>query len=277
LLTIVGADAAYAERHPGADVTARRAVNFMIQDRRNPGSLYGSLRLARENARAVRDRISKPMWEGINELWLYTEQRLQGGAVLEQVDDFLYMVRKEVALFHGLTVNTMMRGQAFAFYLLGTFIERADMTARLLDVKYHLLLPDTSMVGSALDYYQWAALLKSISGFEAYRRHYHATFRPVDVADFVLFEQDFPRSLAFSVERMAQALEQLDAPAAGAPSQVALHRLRTMLADINAESVFTTGLHEFLTEFLDAVDALNVALQTDYFESYLGTEEECVT
>jgi uncharacterized alpha-E superfamily protein len=188
------------------------------------------------------------------------------------IDDFLSVVRKEVALFHGLTVNTMMRGQAFAFYLLGTFMERADMTSRLLDVKYHLLLPDSSMIGSALDYYQWAALLKSISGFEAYRRQYHATFRPVDVAEFVLFERDFPRSLAFSVERMAQALGQLDGGATNSASHLALQQLQVMLTDRSAEGVFSSGLHEFLDEFLAGIAAFHDSLQSDYFESYLGTE-----
>ena len=276
VLTIVGADTAYAERHPGAEVTARRAINFMLQDRSNPGSLYASLRGARENARAVRDRISRAMWEAINELWLYTEQRMHGGASLEAVDDFLHMVRKEVALFHGLTVNTMMRGQPFAFYLLGTFVERADMTARLLDVKYHLLLPDASMIGSALDYYQWAALLKSLSGFEAYRRKYHATFRPIDVADFVLFEPEFPRSLAFSVERMAQALEQLDERSAATRAASSLDKIQSLLGEHTAAGVFNLGLHEFLEQVLAAIAEFNTALQVDYFEAYLGTKE-CVT
>jgi len=275
VLTIVGADAAYAERHPGADVTARRAINFMIQDRNNQGSLYASLRLARENARAVRDRISRAMWEAINELWLYTDQRMHGGPSLELVDDFLYMVRKEVALFHGLTVNTMMRGQPFAFYLLGTFVERADMTARLLDVKYHLLLPDASMVGSALDYYQWAALLKSLSGFEAYRRKYHATFRPIDVAEFVLFETEFPRSLAFSVERMAQALAQLTEDQSATRAGQALQRIQSLLAGHTAAAIFNIGLHEFLEQFLAAIAEFNQALQVDYFEAYLGVNK-CV-
>src|SRR4029077_20859102 len=118
-------------------------------------------------------------------------------------------VRNGVARFHGLTSNTMMRGEGWSFYLLGTFLERADMTARILDVKYHLLLPDIAMVGSPLDYYQWAALLKSLSGFEAFRRKYHAGLRPVDIAAFVVFERDFPRSLRFSVERMEHALREI--------------------------------------------------------------------
>jgi uncharacterized alpha-E superfamily protein len=272
LLAIVGADVGYAERHPGTDITARRAIQFMVQDRSNPGSLHASLQSARENARAVRDRISRAMWEGINELWLYAEQRLHDGPGSDSMDDFLSLVRREVALFHGQTVNTMMRGQPFAFYLLGTFVERADMTARLLDVKYHLLLPDVSMVGSALDYYQWAALLKSISGFEAYRRKYH-TLRPLDVAEFVLFDAEFPRSLAFSIERMVQALAQLNEPVNASRSNAALERLRGMLIGHTAESIFEAGLHEFLEEFLAAIATFNEGLQTDYFEAYLGTKE----
>ena len=169
LLASAAARRPYAERYDGAEVTA--GARHPVHDPRsapNPNAIRTSLRLARENARVVRDRISKEMWEAINELWLRTVDR-QRRALAARARRRLYAeVRNGVARFHGLTVSTMMRGEAFGFYLLGTCLERADMTARILDVKYHLLLPDVSMVGSPLDYYQWAALLKSLSGFEAY-------------------------------------------------------------------------------------------------------------
>jgi uncharacterized alpha-E superfamily protein len=182
----------------------------------------------------------------------------------------------EVARFHGLTSSTMMRGEAYGFYLLGTFVERADMTARILDVKYHILLPDATMVGSPLDYYQWAALLKSLSGFEAYRRKYHTGMRPIDVAQHAIFEGDFPRSLQFAVDRIQRALEMISTSTADNPSHQAVGRLRAHLEHHSAEIVLREGFHEFLQGFLGQMAALNAALQVDYFAAHFGAEP-CTT
>jgi uncharacterized alpha-E superfamily protein len=132
------------------------------------------------------------------------------------------------------------------------------------------------MVGSPLDYYQWAALLKSLSGFEAYRRKYHTGMRPIDVAQHAIFEGDFPRSLQFAVGRIQQALEMIDAAAADSPSRVAVRRLLTHLAHHSAEIVLREGFHEFLQGFLERTAALNAALQVDYFAAHIGVEP-CAT
>ena len=234
------------------------------------------MRLARENARAVRDRISKEMWEALNELWLLSERQLRQPLLPERAPGYYADVRNGVARFHGVTASTMMRGEAFGFYLLGTFLERADMTARIVDVKYHLLLPDVSMVGSPLDYYQWAALLKSLSGFEAYRRKHQSGLRPVDFAEFVIFEPDFPRSLRFSVERMRGALASVGLPGADSRTAAAIEALRQHVEEVSAEEVFQLGLHEYLQEFLTRIGELHDAVATDYFEVRIG-EIECAT
>jgi uncharacterized alpha-E superfamily protein len=142
-------------------------------------------------------------------------------------------------------------------------------------VKYHLLLPDASMVGSPLDYYQWAALLKSMSGFEAYRRK-HPSLRPEDVADFVILDPDFPRSLRFAVDRMAQALGSIGSPRADSPSAAAVGELSDLLGKASAESLFEQGLHEFLGRFLAGVSALHEAVRGEYLEAYLG-DAACAT
>jgi uncharacterized alpha-E superfamily protein len=224
----------------------------------------------------VRDRISKEMWQGMNELWLIVDTRLKSPLPPERAGAFYTVVRNEVARFHGLTSSTMMRGEAYGFYLLGTYLERADMTARILDVKYHILLPDAAMVGSPLDYYQWAALLKSLSGFEAYRRKYHTGMRPIDVAQHAIFEGDFPRSLQFAVDRIQRALEMIGAPAAGSQSRDAVEHLAALLAHHSAEIVLREGFHEFLRGFLGHITTLNAALQADYFAVHFGTEP-CAT
>jgi uncharacterized alpha-E superfamily protein len=276
LLAICGNEAAFSETYSAAPVTANRVIQFLTQQRSNPNAIRTSLRLARENARVVRDRISKEMWEAMNQMWLQVDRQLGGPLLPERAAGFYSEVRSGVARFHGITVSTMMRGQPFGFYLLGTFLERADMTARILDVKYHLLLPDLTMVGSPLDFYQWAALLKSISGFEAFRRAYHAGLRPIDVAQFVVFEPDFPRSLRFALDRIKQAIDDLEGHASDSQTAVCLQRLLDHLKSTSAEQVFKRGLHEFLEDFLDGTRELSDALAMRYFEAYLG-DEPCST
>jgi uncharacterized alpha-E superfamily protein len=271
LLAICGHEGGYERTYGTAGVTSPRAIQFMTAERRNPGSIRNCLRLARENARVVRDRISKEMWECVNELWLRSENRLERPLAA----DYYRLLRDEVGRFHGQTSSTMMRGEAFGFYLLGFFLERADMTARIVDVKYHLLLPDLALVGSALDYYQWAALLKSMSGFEPYRRKYHQ-LRPLDVAEFVILDPDFPRSLRFCVDRMEQALASIGSRRPDSEAIRAIGALREVLEKNTAESLFDQGLHEFLDLFLQKVSALHGALQDEYFEAHLG-ERACVT
>jgi uncharacterized alpha-E superfamily protein len=265
LLGIGGHEEAFAASTDGAPITAERTIRFMTRERSNPSSIRSSLRAARENARVVRDRISKEMWEAINEMWLELGRDLDDSDAPTRSPALYAEVRRGVARFHGLTGSTMMRGKAFGFYLLGTMLERADMSARILDVKYHLLLPDVSMVGSSLDYYQWAALLKSLSGFEAYRRRHHAGLRPADVAEFAIFERDFPRSLRFCAAQMRDALREIggeEGRCAGAVADVL-----ALLESGEAAQVFASGLHEFLRRFLERVAALNEALVAEYFDA----------
>ena len=190
-----------------------------------PGSIRNSLRSARENARVVRDRISKEMWEAMNELWLAASEPPQDATHSGTGGALLLPGAREVGRFHGVTLNSMMRGEAFSFYTLGTFLERTDMTARIMDVKYHLLLPELSMVGSPLDYYQWVALLKSLSGFEAFRRRYQTGLRPLDIAGFIIFDADFPRSLRFRVDRLSGAAAKNRQPGPESVSDGALQGL----------------------------------------------------
>jgi uncharacterized alpha-E superfamily protein len=277
LLSIGASEDLYAKCYGGAPITARRTIQFVTTERENPSSIRNSLRDARENARVVRDRISKEMWEAMNELWLRLDRQFTSPLTAERAPAVYAEVRNGVARFHGLTGSTMMRGEAYGFYVLGSVVERADMTARIFDVKYHLLLPDLSMVGSPLDYYQWAALLKSLSGFEAYRRRYHSGLQPVDVAEFVIFEREFPRSLRFCAQQMRDALAAVGAPGgAASPSLARAETVLALLEDNSAESIFTRGLHEFLSEFLDRVAELHEALVSEYFAAYLG-EGSCST
>jgi len=273
LLTITGMEELFEEGAGSGSVTAESAIRFMTQERSNPGAIRASLRLARENARVVRDRISKEMWESINDFWLRLDSYLDRPLEINKALDFFVFVGQEVARFHGVTVGTMMRGEPFSFYILGTFLERSDMTARILDVKYHTLLPDLSLVGTPLDYYQWKVLLETLSALEAYRRHFHSGLRPVDIAEFVINEETFPRSLRFASDRMCDALHTIGCRPEDCQVRDAIASLQEMLLGFSAEEVVVKiGLHEFLDQYLERIAVLNEAIAHDYFEAYLGVE-----
>jgi len=271
LLNIVGADELYPQRYPDKRVTVQRVIHLLTQEKDNPGSLYNSLRLARENARVVRDRISNEMWEAINEFWLFVDKHLKTTLQPWRAAEFYSYVHREVATFFGLAQSTMMRGEAYGFTVLGSLQERADMTARILDVRYHLLLPDLSLVGSPLDYYQWGALLKSLSGFESYRRMYQSGIRPIDVVEFVVLNPDFPRSLTYCLDGIERALDRIDSMPAGAVPE-AMRNLRGHLDGATPQGILDQGLHEYLDSFLALLAELTVALQGDYFEAHLGDD-----
>ena len=264
ILQITSSEPLYADQYGDAGISTPRVLQFICAGRTNGNSIRNCLRLFRENARVARDRISKEMWEAVNEIWMSFNDRLKGPLTAERAGSIFVELRNQVARFNGLVASTMMRGEAYAFYQLGGCLERADMTARILDVKYHIILPDLSMVGSALDYYQWAALLKSLSGFEAFRRSYHSDFMPADVAEFVVLNRDFPRSIVFSVERMGAALQII-----GLDDKEATRDEFTRLSEIvetTSGEIFTEGLHEFLQRLLDHIGTFHSAVAEDFFQ-----------
>ena len=265
ILEINSALPCYIEQYGDDSITTQRVLQFICGGRTNPSSIRSRLRLFRENARVARDRISKEMWEAVNEIWLLFNERLAGTITPEKASSLFIELRNQVARFNGLVTATMMRGEAYSFYQVGGCVERTDMTARILDVKYHLILPRVDMVGSALDYYQWAALLKSLSGFEAFRRTHHTGFDPVSVVDFVIFEKDFPRSIAFSADRTAAALLSVGLENKE-QTERALAAILSLIAQESGESVFGVGLHEFIEKLLSLLADLHGALLHDFFQ-----------
>ena len=170
-------------------------IEFLTFDHRNPNSIAASLYAARENARSVRERISVEMWEQINKLYLkIKDSDAQQAALKEDPREFFVEIIRECQLFHGITASTISRSEAWHFGRLGTFLERADKTSRLLDVKYHILLPNVDTVGSPIDLIQWAALLKSVSAYSIYRKEY-GIISPENVIEFLVLGRKFPRSI----------------------------------------------------------------------------------
>ena len=264
ILEITAALPQYVELYGDDAITTQRVLQFVCGGRTNNNSIRTCLRLFRENARVARDRISKEMWEAVNEIWMGFNERLKGQLTAERAGSLFVELRNQVARFNGLVASTMMRGEAHAFSQLGGAVEQADMTARILDVKYHIILPDLSMVGSALDYYQWAALLKSLSGFEAFRRCYHSGFMPADVAEFVVLNPDFPRSIVFLVQRMEAALAIIGMEGKEA-TRFGLDNLSAMVTT-TALGIFNEGLHEYLERLILGIARLHAALAEDFFQ-----------
>src|SRR5947207_11490551 len=181
----------------------------MMLDSANPSSVYSGLRAARESARSVRGAITSEMYEDLNSAWIemrrYDYGRIEAGGF----SDFFDWVKMRSHLFRGVTFGTMLRDEAYHFIRLGTHIERADNTARILDTKYHILLPSTADVGGAVDYYQWSALLRSVSGFESYRKIYSDVITPRRVAELLVLREDMPRSLHACLNLIHDTLEVL--------------------------------------------------------------------
>src|ERR1051325_738430 len=184
---------AYYERYPA--LAAENVLRLRALGPATSSSIFSCLRAARESARSVRGAITSEMYEDLNSAWLEIRQFDFARVQAMGVSEFLDWVKMRSHLFRGVTFGTMLRDEAYHFIRLGTHIERADNTARILDVKYHTLLPSAADVGGAVDYYQWGALLRSVSGFESYRKIYRDVITPVRVAELLVLRADMPRSL----------------------------------------------------------------------------------
>ncbi|HET9651346.1 MAG TPA: alpha-E domain-containing protein, partial [Usitatibacter sp.] len=203
-LNITGSLFPFSGRHDRAD--ARQVLHFMALDPDNPSSIHACARQARENARAMRGSISSEMWEVLNATWLEMQQMDEEKMQSRGVSAFFDWVKERSHLFRGVTFGTMLRDDGYEFARLGTHVERADSTARILDVKYHILLPSVKDVGGAVDYYQWSAVLRSVSAFEAYRKVYRDVITPLKLAELLILRDDIPRSLRFCMRQVHDTL-----------------------------------------------------------------------
>ena len=263
-LSITESDAAFFETHK--KLTLPALLDFMALDEKNPSSIYSCLKWARENAHAVRWQITSEMWETLNATWLELKGFKRKDIVGADATRFFDWVKDRSHLFRGVTYGTIVRGEAFNFSRLGTFLERADNTARILDVKYHILLPRVEDVGGALDYYQWAALLRSVSAFETYRTLYRDQIFPIKVAQLLLLERKMPRSLAACFDQVKDALDRIEGQQDQGAKRLA-GELHVRLTHADIEEIFQGGLHEYLEECLDDIGELGNRIQ----RAYLGT------
>ena len=263
-LAATGCLAAFREVYD-EEPTAAAAVDFLAFSPANASSIKSCLETARFNARAVRTALTAEMWETINSAWLELKDYGPGELDLSQLADFLRFVKRISLAFDGSAYRTMLRNDAYWFSRLGVFVERADATARLLDVKSHVLLPPEDEVGGSLDYFQWTSILRAVSAQTSYHWVYRQSLKPWLVADLMILNQQMPRSLAACYDSLTRNLDQI-AHFYGrqGASQRAARAAYTRLESTDVETIFAGGLHEFLSAFIAENTRLGALITEQY-------------
>ena len=255
----------YMTKH--GEITSKAVMEFMVKDEENPSSIISCLRAARENARAVRGTLTTEVWETLNTTWLEVNRMLKAGDFEADPAQFFEWVKFRSHLSRGVTLGTMLQDEAFHFTRLGTFLERADNTARLVDVKFHAVQSDffgaASEKDQEYDFYHWSAILRSVSGFEVYRKVYRDVIKPERVAELLILRADMPRSLHSSLNEVLNCLVLVSRD----PLSETLRRAGKLRADLQfarIDEILATGLHAFLTQFLDRVNELGAHISREF-------------
>lgn len=260
-LEVIGGSEDFAEKYEV--VNRDNVIKYLALDPENPSSIYSSLRAARENGRALRGTITTEMWESLNASWLEIRDTNNPGTAARGQRDLFDWVKERVHLFRGVTNSTMLQDDSFEFTRLGWYVERAGNTARLLDSKYHILLPSADEVGGAVDYYQWGALLRSVSAFRAYHKIYTNVIRPRRVAELLIMQRDLPRSLHACLNQITSSLDELCGRRPFECRRLA-GELHARIAYGSMDDIISAGLHEFLTEFVEDSTYLGGQIQRDF-------------
>ena len=265
-LLITGTLDAYLGWH--GELHAERMLHFFALDANNPASIYSCLRAARGNAHAVRGRITADMWENVNATWLEMRTIADEGLGRYGISRFCEWVKQRSHLFRGATFGTLMRHDAFRFIRLGTYIERADNTLRLLDARYEMLGDDAAGIsdGSAYGYYQWSALLRALSAFEAFTELYREAPGARQVAELLILRDDVPRSLRSCLDEINQILASLPGNN-GRPAQRLVAELDARLRYTGIDDILAEGLHGWLSDFILQVRELANAIHSAYLEA----------
>jgi uncharacterized alpha-E superfamily protein len=262
-LATAGCSSAFFAIHEEAN--EETVTDFLAFSTSNPSSIRNCFEVARTNARSVRTALTMEMWDAINTTWLELKRFGNRPSSREEFARFLTWVQESSLRYDGSAYRTMLRNDAYWFSRLGVYIERADNTARILDVKYHLLLPALEHVGGPLDYYQWAGILRSVSALTAYHWVYRESLKPWLIADLLMLNDQMPRSLASCYENLVQNLDRI----AGAygrqgAAQRQARAIRTRLQNSRMEEIFQSGLHEFITSFITDNNKLGSAITQQY-------------
>lgn len=265
-----GSAGAFAELYPDSADTVgnpkpQDVIAWLAQDVRNPSSIASCINNARHNARSVRTALTVDMWECLNDTWRTIQDGRLAELTPETLSPFVDWVKERTTLFRGAAGGTMLRNDAFYFTQLGMFLERADNTARILDVKFHVLLPQSEVVGGSTDYYQWSSLLRAMSALRSYHWVYRENIRPWLVAEFLILRAEMPRSLVNSLGQMSHYLDLL------AEQYGARHECHRLVGSLyarlrygNIKEIFQNGLHEFLLDFISKNSSIGNAVREAY-------------
>jgi Uncharacterized protein conserved in bacteria len=263
VLVTMGMDRAYLAK--AEEFTGPQVCNFILRDRDNPDSVLAMSEAARTNARMVRTAITREVWEATNESWMLLKELLARPVRETNLGEVLNAIRRQSTLVRGAMDGTMLRNEIFNFARIGTFIERADNTARILDVKYHVLLPSIAWVGSSLDHVQWETVLRSVAGDRAYRWLNAGGMDARGIAEFLVLDGRFPRSLAFCYDKLRSNMASL---ARECGTETHAHELLrdagSRLHQTSIEQIVEEGLHEFIVNFIACNVQIASAIASDY-------------
>ena len=264
LLIASGDDRLFAQNYEAPDRDA--VLHFMSFDSNNPNSILSCISKARENARSVREVISKEMWEHINHCFHgYKSLAQSDNWKMDEWQEFFSRVKMDSQLFYGIIDSTITRSEGWHFGRMGRFLERADKTSRFIDVKYYILLPSADAVGTNYDQLQWSALLKSVSAFNMYRQHFRS-INPADILAFLVLDRQFPRSIYYCIREAERSLYVIagNQTKGNLPIKV-LGKLRADLEYLEENEIFEFGLHEFMDRFQQRNNAVGDAIHESYF------------
>jgi uncharacterized alpha-E superfamily protein len=243
------------------EVTAAKVMAYMALDADNPNSIRATIRNARENGRATRTALTTEVWEGLNQTYLELERMSYAKMIDQGFTEFFDWVKERSHLFRGAVYGTMLRGDAFTFSRLGTFIERADNSARVITIKWEMLTPKSGKPLAAEDYYRWGALLRAFSAFKAYREVYSGIIEPKRVAELLVLRAEMPRSLLACINEITEILGQLRSNAA---CTLLACQARDQMRRNRIDGILRSGLPRYLGSFINRNNELNAMIGKEF-------------
>lgn len=248
----------------GVQVTESDAVSYLMLDLDNPSSIRSCLLKARANGKSARTMLTQDMWEALNEGWRKLDS-YDVGEARQQLPALIDWVKTRVMTFRGAAHSGQLRNEGHDFLRAGSALERAQMTLRLLDVKYYVLLPETEVIGGNRDHYQWTSVLYALSGARAYHHVYGGTYTPWQITDFLMLNRLFPRSVAYCYDQLAYRLNRL----AGwhdnrGPCHDTVRQMVSDLEQLDSGEIFRVGLHETVQSGLRMTNRLGVEIAQTY-------------
>ncbi len=264
-------DEEYFREHYG-EATRENVIRFLAFDTNYVNSIVNCLRFARENARSIRETISSEMWESLNNYYHFIKTAARHPEQLESLQEFCHEIKMASHLFNGITDATMSHGEGWHFARLGRMLERADKTSRILDVKYFMLLPKQPENGSSVEDLQWSSVLRSVSGFEMFRKR-HRGITPERVVGFLVLDRTFPRAIMHCIEAANTSLHSISGSPEGTfwnPAEKQMGKLRSELAYIHVGEILSKGLHAFLDSLQTKMNDVGTAI----YDTFIGVRPD---